>query len=697
MSNLRLSSLPSGLRLVFGLVLLLALLLGLRSLPSWRIDATREKLFTISAGVKTMLSRLPQPVEATLYYSPQLGTMAPVYGLYASRVEDMLREFAAASGGKFTYRKIDPIAFSPAEDEALAAGLKGIQDNENGGSLYFGFVAKSVVSEANQAKTDTAASDTEMPVKPTTQGLITFFQPEREAYLEYDLIRLISSLNQNHRPKLAVVTGSSMFYSVMAAMRGMPSPPWEIIHQLQDQFDVVQVNNAEDLVKAQPDLLWLVNPAALAKDMQYAIDQYSLKGGKIIALVDPWFETAQESQAMGQSLGMAGMGGMEPAASEASSLLKQWGLSMNSQIVADLDHGVMVNGGGEGSEDPIPYAIWPNYHAENLLANYPALANVNDLLFPAAGGLTINPDAPKELRYTTLINTGANIAAVDKDKAVAANPQQVLQGATKLNGPLALAIMIQGKGLVTNFPDGPPPPAPEAKAKPDAKGEEPKGNSAADTSKPDVNPQTAKPPLFKAEDQIKISQNETSILVISDADFIADRFWVRKQNFLGQSMTSPINDNGAFMQNMIEMMVGEPTLAALRGRGVGQSPFTKLDEVRAYAEQQYRARAEDLSAKVTQIQSRLNLQSKIKTKDSLNQDGAKPTEEQSSEMDEATRKSLMNELLIARQDLRSVTLRLQESLKRIEIVSQFLLTFAFPSLVGVLALYLTYKRRRRRQ
>ena len=74
---------------------------------------------------------------------------------------------------------IDPEPFSDAEDRAVAAGLDGVRLGTEGEKGYFGLVA-------------TNSTD--------NREIVPFFAPQREAFLEYDMTKLVHKLASPKKP-----------------------------------------------------------------------------------------------------------------------------------------------------------------------------------------------------------------------------------------------------------------------------------------------------------------------------------------------------------------------------------------------------------------------------------------------------------------------------------------------------------------
>ena len=161
-----------------GLLVALTLLLSINvlagtGLRSARFDLTANKLYTLSDGAKAVLAKIEEPITLRFYYSKQLAQKYPPLPSYGRRVEELLLEFENRSGGKLELEVIDPEPFTEAEDRAVQLGLQGVPV-PSGETLYFGLAGTNTIGD---------------------EEVIPFFSIEKEAFLEYDLTKLVHGLS----------------------------------------------------------------------------------------------------------------------------------------------------------------------------------------------------------------------------------------------------------------------------------------------------------------------------------------------------------------------------------------------------------------------------------------------------------------------------------------------------------------------
>ena len=286
-----------------------------------KVDLTSERLFTISDGTKKVLSKLDEPINVRVYYTKKVGEVAPLFAKYFERVKALLEQYRDISRGRLQVTFLEPEPFSDVEDRAVAAGLKGVRLNQEGETGYFGLVASNTTDN---------------------DAVIEFFAPDRERFLEYDLTKLINGLANPKKRVVGLIAGIGIDGAVnpMQPMR-QPSPPWMVMEQIRKFFEVRTIEPNAIAIPADIDVLMLVQPTSLSRETAYAIDQYALTGGRILAFVDPHAESS----------GGGGMPGMppQPMSPEVAKLLKAWGLQYDDNKVAgDPTIAKRVQFGGRG-------------------------------------------------------------------------------------------------------------------------------------------------------------------------------------------------------------------------------------------------------------------------------------------------------------------------------------------------------------
>jgi ABC-type uncharacterized transport system involved in gliding motility auxiliary subunit len=534
-----------------GVVVMLMILIALNVIVgAWplRADLTQGKIYTLSDGTKAVLKKITSPVTIR-FYCTQSETATPdtVYLTdYANKVEDLLNEYKQIAGGNLVIQKFDPQPDSDAEDSAQLDGLEP-QQLPDGDNFYLGLSVS--LADARSA--------------------IPFLSPDRERLLEYDITRAISEVINPAKPTIGVMSALPVFggpvSTTLLQENPQSSPPWTLIQQLQQDYNVRQIpmdtTNIDDSVKA----LLVIHPAGISDRAQFAIDQFVLRGGKLIAFLDP-------VSAIGARQQNPEMGDVGGNSSSLDKLLKAWGYQFDtSKVVADLNFKMKLRGqNGQPSDAP----AWLGLTADGINRNDIATSEIDTLWLPMAGAFTGEPAAG--LKETVLLHSSKVAELADSFVAGMGGESSIMSGFKPTGVQYKLAIRLTGK-FATAFPDGEPPDAADSA-----------GTNSVATN---------------AVASLKASKVETSVVLVGDSDMLADDFSL--QNTDSPFGPEPVNDNLDFAQNLVEQMAGDNNLIGLRSRAPLSRPFTVIKKMEAEAEASGEAKIEALQQSLNDTQQRL--------------------------------------------------------------------------------------------
>ena len=350
------------------IMLLSVNLIASSALREARFDLTKERLFTISEGTRKALRAIDEPIDVRVYFSKKLGEVAPNYAKSFQRVRTMLEQYREIARGKLQIAYLDPEPFSDAEDRAVAAGLKGVQLNQEGEMGYFGIVgSNSTDAEAN----------------------LPFLAIDRERFLEYDVTKLIVTLANQRKSTVGLISGIAIEGSPGNPMLGRPPTQGPLlIEHMKEFFEVKTIAKDAKEIPADIGVLMVVQPEGLSAETAYAIDQFALSGGKVLAFVDPVAEMSRQ----GNPMFMLMQG--PPDLSQFGKLLNAWGVAFDgSKVAADIERARRVRfGSGQGSR-VTNYVLWLALNRSNLDEKDVLAGDIKELNFATPGFLEKAKDA----------------------------------------------------------------------------------------------------------------------------------------------------------------------------------------------------------------------------------------------------------------------------------------------------------------
>ncbi len=578
-----------------------------------RLDLTEHHQYTLSQGTRHILAKLPEPVKLQLFYSESAAAGQPQFRVYAQRVRELLDEVAAHSNGKLTLDVVDPVPYSDLEDAAAEHGLRGIPLPNGEGSLYFGLVGTSAHGD---------------------ESVMPFIDPNKETFLEYDIAKLVSTLGNKHKPVLAILsdlpTGPGL-----DPLSGQPTAGWMMDRQLRQFFDVRRLQSNPGSIGDDVNLLMVVHPRAPTPDTEYAIDQYVLRGGRLLVFVDPDAESDPRGNVIDPTAFDAAR------SSDLPTLFKAWGLGYApDKVVLDAQNALQSQ--PDPSEPPQRQLSILGLHAEQMNQHDVITANLESINLSSAGALSLMPKSP--LKFEALLQSSRNSMLTDvvRVREAASDPALLNEGfRADSSDAYALAARLTGL-LQTAFPDR-------------------SGPRHLSASKVPVN-----------------------IVVIADTDLLSDRLWVEKRNFLGQEVANPFANNADFVYNAVDNLVGNDDLIAVRTRPTSSRPFERIDVVRRAAELQYDAKQKALQAQLDQLES------KLETLQPVGPNGETP------KLTPGQQKLVLQfqqQRARTRQGLRSVQRGLNADVEELGNRIKLIDILAMPVLVALFALLVSWRRR----
>jgi ABC-type uncharacterized transport system involved in gliding motility auxiliary subunit len=631
--------------LVIAIVFVINYIVGGLGLGNFRVDVTEDSLYTLSKGTKNILGRInpDKPVTIRYYVSSDERVMPPVLSTYSGNVQDLLFEFQKASNDNVVFEKLTPNPDTDEEDKAREDQIQGMQVNAEGDNIYLGLAIQS----------------------GSQKEVIPFLNPTEETKLEYDVARAINKVISTKKPIIGVmssmpVQGSPMFQ--FQRQRGQE--PWAVIQQLRLDYEVRDLEMSATKIDSDISVLVVIHPGDILPTTEYAIDQYLLKGGRLLACVDPLCWIGQSYN--GQQNPMTGQAAVVAKTSDLPTLLKGWGVGYSpNEVVADM----FYRGTLMGRQNPTALQL----PAGAINRSNPITESLQSMTMVSAGAFSV-PSAGGPTAEI-LLESSEQSSGIDLATAESLRTES-LKEFTASGRKKVLAMRLSGT-FKTAFPDGPPPatvggppgggmppgmppgmqgfpgmmppgaregggaqtdpaaptvtattepvaapePAPTAPVAPVAPAIEVTAPAAATPApgapaapaaevKVDAAPAAPAKPALPPDHVAESKGDSSAVMLFSDADMFYDAFCLSQDQMTGTLVA--INSNLPMFLNAIELLSGGGDLLAVRSRASTQRPFVKLDEMREKVEVEFRPKLQGLEKQLNDTVQQIGTM-KVKT------------------------------------------------------------------------------------
>lgn len=604
------------------------------NLKSARVDLTADNLYTLSEGTLNILDKLEELITLRFYYTEQVAQELPTLKAYATRVQELLGEYQRAAKGNIKLQIIDPKPYSDDEERAKQYGLQGVPISGETDPMYFGLVGNNLLDGLER---------------------ITFFQPEKEDVLEYDLTKLIYTLSNVERKTVGVLSALEVNGEEYDPLKGYaPSAdaggPWPVMNALRELFNVDVLPNDIRRIPSTMDVLLIIHPKDFSTDTLYAIDQYVLKGGKVIAFVDPYAEIDIPEKDPDKP--MAAM--MTSRSSNMPELFKAWGIErVSTDIVADLKTAEQVNFGANSNHQAIDYVLWQGLVGDQFNQDQVITRDLRKVVMATPGRFKILEDT--DMTVIPLLSSTNEAMLIDKRVVQFRNNPMALL--TKYQpGTISYPMAVWVKGISESaFPDG----------------------------LPDASGKVAKPPghVDKATESI-------DVIAVADVDMLQDRFWVQLQDFYGEQIAYSTANNIDFLVNSLDVLAGSNGLVSVRSRAGFSRPFHRVLALQRDADKRYLTKERELKKTLKETEQFIaRLQSERGDGDS----DTLLTAEQQQELE--THKVVVNK---TRQQLREVQSNLRKDINQLDAKVKFFNIGLVPIIVAIFALITGWMRVKKR-
>lgn len=597
------------------------------ALRGWRLDLTENRLYTTAAGTDRILASIKEPINLYFFYSEKTAQQLPQLKTYGTRVREFLEELAGRSNGKLILHVIDPQPFSEEEDRASELGVRGVPVGAASSQFYFGL--------AGTNSTDGHAA-------------IEMFDPAKEQFLEYDVIKLVYQLANPKKPVVAWLSTLPMDGSA-DPRTGRTRDAWMVLNEARQLFDVRTLLPTATRIDPDVNVLVLVHPKELSPPTQFAIDQFALRGGHILLFVDPLSEN--DTSGADPQNPMAAM--VADKSSHLEALLQAWGVQFDpGKVVADRGRALSVTmrEGEEPVMHPGVIGLDQSGFSEDVVTA--GLSNVN---LAMAGALA--PLKGSQVRFEPLLqsSTDAQLLPVARFRLLQ-DPGSLLDGFKATGVRYTLAARVSGP-VHTAFPDGPP---------------------AGVTLPPG-----------QLDLKASLPNRPLNLIVFADSDMLSDFLWVRLQSFFGQQLAQAYASNGDAVQNALGNLAGSADLISVRGRATFTRPFERVERLRRVANERFHAKEQELEQQLRDTEEKLTA---LQAKSEKSPAALLVTPEQEQEIEH-----FRLEKLRIRKELRAVRAGLDADIKNLGTRLKLINIVGVPALFALIALAIAAWRRQRRR
>lgn len=622
------------LKVILGLFsMTLMIYIGSTLFKKARVDITEEGLYTLSKGTKSILSKLDTPIKLKLYYSKTAANKG-TEGLRAFNnhylyVQELLRQYAGHSRNNITLEVIDPRPDTPEEEDAMAYGLKKFNLTETE-RYFFGLVAEN---------------------ESGTEKIIEFFDPNLKNKLEYDLTKLIYTVLNPQKKNIGILSSMEVMNNdlspqMMQIMRMQGKPvedSWIVTRMLSEFYNVKKIERDAKSISGI-DSLVIIHPKGFSEETLFAIDQYVMKGGKLLVFTDP-------NAVSDRSAGMYGGASSSPDTG-FKKLMDKWGIELKENAYAGDKY---LSGVGKFNPNMPPGRLLALLNCNDQCTNEykdNITSGINNSTFVFPGVLEIK--TVEGVEHTPIMSTTSKGNSYTAMGYELNNPQALWNKFSEGSKPVVIAYKATGK-FKSAFPDG-------LKVK-------------EDKDKKKKNKKEEKVEV------VKESTKENAVIVFSDVDFINDQFAFKK-TFLGMAVA---NDNSTLFLNSVEALLGDIDLMSVRSKGRFNRSFDVINQIEFEAEKRTADKVKEINASIARFQAELN------------QLGAKANEGNIALLQNEgirKKKELAKKIAVLKKELRAVKREGREKVEGIGKFFQYVNTLLVPLIIIVFGVYYNRKRSR---
>ena len=527
------------------------------------IDLTEDDRYTLSEGTRAILTELKDPVTINYYVTRDVDGTPSAYKRHIPRVDSFLRQVEGlANDNNVTLNFIDPEPNTDEEDAALLDQVQQIPVTQDDKFLF-------------------GASISSLDKKT----VIPFFAPSQETQLEFQLISAIAEVSRRETPVVGLISAHNLasggqtnrgwlFYQLLQRSYDVANLGMMPIETLETEYEKRKWGDAPDYLDPEKiKVVLVIHPAGITPQTEFVLDQYILRGGTVIACVDPLSLVAQQS-GRPQIPGMPPQGGTPPSSS-LPKLFKKHNIGFKeSQVIIDRVYAPSNN----------PRILLINEEAMTAKDDI-SLSKIKNLAFLMSGGFSGENGKPMGpgLEVRKLVESSYKYTFVTDqtlNSPDAANQLRFALGSRREGNEKQTYVALLSGTFTTAFPEG-----------------DPSAKENSDENEPEEG-KDEKPATEALANGIKAG----NLYLFSDSDFLYDGMAYNARRMFNTQVVEPVTNNGAFMFNILDQAAGSEHLVGARARAEVYRPFTVLKELEAESERKSKENLDKLQAKEERIE-----------------------------------------------------------------------------------------------
>ncbi len=496
------------------------------------IDVTKEKVYSLSQQSKNFLDKNDEHLFIKLYAAENLTTKDPRWKIYLAQIIKLAENYENESNGKikFTFEKIKP--FTNTQAEAEKAGIKEFMYPNGEKYAYFGMV---LANEKGKFIT------------------IPKFRFEDFAYIENLITRNLSYLTAKESKNIGII--SPVFDVAVKQTYFGKSGEWPFVEALRKNgYNPIALDDVSRGINPNYDAVIVFYPMSLYNLTIYAIDQYLMRGGKVIAFLDAFSENRFASADKYTNY----VSGMDK-------LLESAGIKYSANLLVgdnENNRDLVLNG------EKIKYPLRLVVTEENFI-NHKINENIKSLQLNHSG--FFKTEQKPNLDVVTLFTTSENSGVMSVDKLNNLNYEVMVDSYKLTEQKYPLAVLAEGK--FASIFNAPIIDTPEA--------------------------------IAKSLPFLSVPLKDGKLLVVADSDMMGENLWnanfAKNSDVFGEMF---ISDNLQFLLNALDYMTKANYVSVpLRKRTIKQMSWQRI--LQEKAEQKFEKAKNNERKKLVDAQKKL--------------------------------------------------------------------------------------------